>query len=170
MYCLFQIKNKLLFKHMPDTTYVNVFECYQVWTVIYTCVQITCACLYTWGYMHMRTQNCVQMRITQCQFSSGGLFLYYCTIHNTVLEENKSINPIPTYFIQALYFVFNSNRITWYLWKASGFQTACQSPKKFLVTLLLLLLESGTRRTSGYPRLNPSFFCLFFALWQCSFT
>lgn len=24
MYCLFWIKNKLLFKHMPDITYVNV--------------------------------------------------------------------------------------------------------------------------------------------------
>lgn len=63
--------------------------------------------------------------------------LYYCTVHCTILEENKSISPVPAYFISALYFVFNSNRVTSYLWKDSGFPIACHSPKKFLVPPVL---------------------------------
>lgn len=82
-----------------------LFEYYQVQTIVYACVQTTCVCLYTWGYMHMCTHKCVQMHITQCQFSTVGLLLYYCTIHSTILEENKRINPVPTYFIQAPYFL-----------------------------------------------------------------
>lgn len=119
--------------------------------------------------MHRCTHKCVQRHIMKCLFSTVGLFLYYCSIHHcTILEENKGISPVPAYFIYVLYFVFTSNRITWYLWKDSGFQTACRSPRKFVVSLSYDSPASfgrGTRMTSGNPRRNPlsllPLFCLF---------
>lgn len=106
--------------------------------------------------MHMHTHNSVQMHITQCQFSTVGLFVHYCTIHCTILVESKSINPVPTYFIQALYFVFNRKRITCIFEKPVAFKLLVRAPRSSW--LPSCSFSWGTRRTSGYHRLNPTVF------------
>lgn len=54
MYCLFRIKSKLFFKHMPETMYVNVSECYQVW-YIYLRPNYMCVLIYMGIYAHVYT-------------------------------------------------------------------------------------------------------------------
>lgn len=129
MYCSFWIKNKLLFKYMPDTMYVNVAKL-GLWLILVSKLQV-------YAYIHEDMCTCMSHN------ASSLLLDYSCTIilFIVLFLKKKSTNPIPTHFIQALYFVFHSNRVTWHFWKASGFQTAYQRPKKVLVALLLLLAE-----------------------------
>lgn len=129
MYCLFWIKNKLLFKHMPDIAYMNVAKLGLSLMLV--------SKLQVYAYIHGGMCTCMSHN------ASSLLLDCSCTIvlFIVLFLKKKSTNSVPAYFIQALYFVFHSNRVTQHFWKASGFQTACQRPKKVLVALLLLLLE-----------------------------
>lgn len=130
-----------------STCQILLCECCQAWTITYTCVQITSVCLYTWGYVHMHLTQCLFFTVGRTVLVPLFYLLYYS-------GRKKSTDPVPANFIQAPYFVFHSNRITQHFWKASGFQTACQRPKKVLVALLPFTRR--TRRTSGYAWLNPT--------------
>lgn len=174
-YCLFCIKNKLLFKHMPILCMWMLCECYQIWTVACPCVQTTRICVYAQGHVHRCTHQCVQRHIMKCLLSTVGLFLYYHTIHHcTILEENVYQSSTCLFHLHTvLFFSFTSNRITWYLWKDSGFQTACQSPRKFVVSLSYdspAPFGRGTRMTNGNLRRNPLSFLPLFCLFSCTQT
>lgn len=95
---------------------------------------------------------------------------YYSSLHYS-WRKRVSVQYllISTFF----FYFFTSNRITWYLWKDSGFQTACQSPRKFVVSLSYnspAPFGRGTRMTNGNLRRNPLSFLPLFCLFSCTQT
>lgn len=98
---------------MPDITYVNVAKL-GLQLILVSKLQVS-------AYIHGDMCTCMSHN------ASSLLLDCSCTIvlFIVLFLKKKSTNPVPAYFIQTLYFVFHSNRITQHFRKASGFQAAC---------------------------------------------